>query len=118
MNIGTLSNLYGKSIMNKISHYQIVLSKIKENKKLFYMFEKVYVFGSILYKNTPNDLDLLVVYNNQTKQHVVSYYKAKIVNTLNQCIDLEVHCLAMSEKEILESQFLNHIINYNQLFLN
>jgi predicted nucleotidyltransferase len=109
MNIGVKKNLYRKFIINKILQDTIVLKKLTSNKKLFYIFDNVYIFGSILYKNNPNDLDLLVVYNNNIKQKIVSYYKEKIITYLNKYIDLDIHCIAMSVREILESQLLNKI---------
>ncbi|WHX40606.1 hypothetical protein QNH36_23715 [Mesobacillus sp. AQ2] len=85
--------------------------RMNENKQLIACIKEYeinfYLFGSILHKENPRDIDLLMVYN----QHLISIksvlnLKNEIVNYLNGISPIQVDLLLLSLEEELEVNFI------------
>ncbi|PGS96099.1 hypothetical protein COC98_19075 [Bacillus anthracis] len=84
---------------------------MNENKALITCIKeydiKFYLFGSILKKDKPRDIDLLMVYNQDlVKLKSVLKLKNEIVNYLNEGSFIEVDLLLLSIEEELEVSFI------------
>lgn len=85
--------------------------KMNENKELITFIKeydiKFYLFGSILNKEKPRDIDLLMVYNyDLVSLKSVLKLKNEIVNYLNESFFIGVDLLLLSIEEELEVNFI------------
>lgn len=66
-----------------------------------------YIFGSILYKKEPNDIDLLIVYD-QTKVDIteVIRLKHKLIRAINKTIKKKIDVCTLSYSEASQSNFI------------
>ncbi|ARU48582.1 nucleotidyltransferase domain-containing protein [Sulfurospirillum diekertiae] len=95
--------------MNKIIYL------ISTHINIFELFTEVYIFGSIV-KNSefPNDIDLLLVYEEYTKE--IENEKNIIDEFLATLFKLEIDITLLSEKELMQTNFLEKIsFNYQKL---
>ena len=89
------------------------LNLIKQNMNLFNLFNKVYLFGSILNQNKiPSDIDILLIYSVYSEQLTENINH--ICNTLNQISKFPVDLTVLSvteekELEFLKKQNLNYL---------
>lgn len=68
----------------------------------------VYIFGSALIKDTPNDLDILIVIKSSTNKE--SFYNLK--NLTSHINNLKIHYLVLTTQELKEDlAILNNIKN-------
>lgn len=68
---------------------------------------KFYLFGSVLSKENPNDIDLLMVYNpNLISLKSVVKLKNKIINYLDESPLIKVDLLLLSMEEESEIDFI------------
>ena len=88
-----------------------ILEKIAKCATIFNLFEKIYVFGSILISNKPsNDIDLLFVYKGRSLRDI-STEKNYIVSFLQSLFGMPIDITILSEKELQQTAFLDKI-NY------
>lgn len=95
--------------MNKIIYL------ISRHINIFELFTEVYIFGSVV-KNSefPNDIDLLLVYEEYTKE--IENEKNIIDEFLATLFKLEIDITLLSEKELMQTNFLEKIsFNYQKL---
>ncbi len=100
-------------MLTSYNNKSYALNLIKQNMNLFNLFNKVYLFGSILSPNKiPNDIDILLIYSVYSEQLIENINH--ICNTLNKAskfpVDLTVLSVA-EEKELkfLKEQNLNYL---------
>ena len=78
--------------------------------ELFSFFEEVYLFGSSLEKNDPEDIDLILVYKSGRVLSEVVAAKQNVVDAL--CLKYEgklIDATTLSEAELAQSGFLERI---------
>lgn len=69
---------------------------------------RIYVFGSYLNVNNPNDLDLLIEYDPKFVNPAIAYKKyKKLMKPLRTQIKLDIDLTLLTFKEIEETKFLN-----------
>ena len=77
--------------------------------EVFDTFLEAYLFGSVITSDTPNDIDILLVYDKQ-KMPYVPAGKNKIREILSLKFDcLPVHFTTFSMSELEQTGFLNKI---------
>ena len=83
--------------------------------EVFKFFEEVYLFGSSLYKDAPEDIDLVLVYRTGEELRRVSSEKQKILDLLSVkfCATL-IDLTTLSEDELSKTRFLGRI-NHKQV---
>lgn len=85
-----------------------IISRIKENMALFYTFDGVYLFGSVLDGNKyPNDVDLLLIYS-ECPYRLIEEIK-HITNSLKDLLHISVDLTVLSEEEERDTQFLHRV---------
>lgn len=87
--------------MNKI------VSSISENINTFNFFTKVYIFGSSINNEHPNDIDLLLIYEDY--KDVLQNEKNYISLFLEKLLKLPIDITILSEKELKETRFLEKL---------
>ena len=87
--------------MNKIVHI------ISENKRIFNLFIKVYIFGSSINNKHPNDIDLLLIY--QDYKDVLQNEKNDISKFLEKLLKLPIDITMLSERELKDTEFLEKL---------
>ena len=76
---------------------------------LFWFFKQAFLFGSSLYSDTPNDLDLLLVYEDGEVDLAVSEGE-KIKEKLAYFLPMiSVDLTILSESELVQTEFLSSI---------
>lgn len=81
---------------------------IRQNIELFNDFDNVYLFGSILdEENTPNDIDLLLIYS--IYSHDIVNHLTAIRFVLEKEIRLPLDLTVISVEEEKEIKFLNKL---------
>lgn len=82
--------------LNKIE----IINLIKENIDEFCVFEKVYVFGSILIKDKySNDIDVLFLYSNFSSELIKSIYKFKVYIEKKTFYPVDITVLSFEEEK-------------------
>ena len=77
--------------------------------KPFKFFEHIFLFGSCLWSDVPNDIDILLVYDHANLMHV-NLEVQKVVETLtHQFPDCEVDFTILSVCELKQTGFLERI---------
>lgn len=67
----------------------------------------IYLFGSSLYSDAPNDLDLAIIYKEELVNHETLILLQKdVAHCCALLIDLPIHLLVLSEAEEEEVAFL------------
>lgn len=70
----------------------------------------IYLFGSILTSDYPNDIDLLIIYNKKIIQiEQAVEYRKKISLTLSKICDIHSEILLLSNEENNELEFVKNI---------
>lgn len=67
---------------------------------------RVYLFGSMLSSPTPNDIDLLIQYDNSTSHEDMLQFRVALRKKYDP---LNLHVSLLQEKELHETNFLNKI---------
>ncbi len=73
-------------------------------------FASAYLFGSILCKNNPNDIDVLLIYT-QYSSSLLEIVK-NVQFDLENFFQLPVHLTVLSNSELKSTNFLAKIKNY------
>ena len=83
-----------------------VTKKIFDLKNIFSFFDEVYLFGSVLVSNAPNDIDILLIYQIYSPQ--VQSELTKVSKLINQKLNDEffLDFTVLSKNELVETQFL------------
>jgi len=76
----------------------------------FPLFLEVYIFWSILYKETPNDLDVLLIYKDLSEE--ILKEKERLWILLAMITDLPIDFTLLSQVELQETAFLEKIKHY------
>ena len=75
----------------------------------FGFFKQVFLFGSSLRTATPNDIDILLIYETPNLDRV-NIKKKKTEEILGQIFpDLPLHFTVLSEEELEQSDFLSRV---------
>ena len=70
----------------------------------------VYLFGSACYRNRPNDIDMLFVYNASLLPPATAYAAFKpLIRRIESEVAIPVHPVVLSEREAQESGFIEDI---------
>ncbi len=85
-----------------------ILSALQERIPAFDFLGEVYLFGSALLTDNPDDIDLLLVYEGVAEQ-CIEDKKGEIVDLVVSIIGIECHFVTLSRNEIQQSHFLNYI---------
>lgn len=96
--------------MNLLENYndiEKIVSLIKLYIHLFDDFENVYLFGSILDKKFPNDIDILLIYSKFSDNLICS--TNNISNELQKILNFPIDLTVLSLEELKEVKFLNKI---------
>lgn len=85
-----------------------IVELIKNNITLFKLFDRVYLFGSVLEDDKePNDVDILLIYCEYTDK------TTKEINRVSNCLEhllgISVDLTVLSMEEEKDVQFLNRI---------
>ena len=73
-------------------------------------FSEVYLFGSSLCRTNPNDIDLLIIYEEGADSHIEKK-KGNIFDLLMSAMGIECHFVTLSRNEIDQTKFLNHVVH-------
>jgi len=90
-----------------------ILKVLENNKHIFIPFSEVYVFGSVLTTNKPNDIDILLVY--QPKIILISNIKElknNLIKTISNYTCLDIDFTTLSIQELKKSSFLTKLPLY------
>ncbi len=81
-----------------------------QQKDIFYFFNEVYLFGSVLSNGkSSNDVDLLLVYKLYSKK--IQYEKENIILYLEKKFNKPVDVTILSKAELKQTDFLNKLEN-------
>lgn len=84
----------------------ILKSLLDDPANIFEFFEQVFVFGSSLYADSPNDVDILLIYEDSKIGHVKSE-KARVERMLNDILDgFDFDFTTFSVSEFAQTNFL------------
>ena len=91
-----------------ISYFDLIYSRRDD---LFWFFKQVFLFGSALHTDVPNDLDILLVYEDGKVELAISEGK-RISEKVGVILPMtRVDLTIMSETELSQTEFLLSI-NY------
>lgn len=81
------------------------------------IFTGVYVIGSVLQEESPNDIDLVLVYDNEVTLARINSARSKVVDTLLRRFDglITIHLTVLSEEELSETQLLKQVRHHRIL---
>lgn len=68
----------------------------------------VYLFGSALYKNDPNDIDVLFVYNNLETKNIYKIIKS-IGKEMESFYNKNIHYMVLSKNEVTQTKIFEKI---------
>lgn len=69
---------------------------------------ELYIFGSSVYSNNPNDLDLAIIYDkNFINIKQALEFRIKLINTISD-LDLDIDTILLSKEEELQIEFLKN----------
>lgn len=74
---------------------------------IFDSFSEVYIFGSVLLTNTPNDVDILLVYEREINR--IGLEKGKISDFFAFTIGIDGHLVTLSKNEMEQTKFLDYV---------
>ncbi|MBD5091418.1 MAG: nucleotidyltransferase domain-containing protein [Lactobacillus sp.] len=86
-----------------------IIKFVRSNLEMFNSFSKVYLFGSVLYKDYQhfNDIDLLIIYSNFTGK-IFDNIK-QINNEMSYQFNIPIDLTVLSEKEEKQVNFLERV---------
>lgn len=68
---------------------------------------KIYLFGSSLTKESPSDIDLLIVYNDETFNiNSILEFRIWVKEQLANALNMDIDILLLSDKEISTNSFI------------
>lgn len=72
--------------MNNTS-IEVYLSSLHQ---IFFGIESVYLFGSYINSNSPNDIDIIIVFENQSYVHQSRLIKRDFFNRFHKTLDIQL----------------------------
>lgn len=78
---------------------------------------EIYLFGSILKKHSPNDIDLLVIYDDPSLIDEMIVFKRQLEKKFNEFFFIKLHISMATKFEIDEINFLKKINYYLKIEL-
>ncbi|XUB56165.1 hypothetical protein IGJ02_000397 [Enterococcus sp. DIV0724b] len=74
---------------------------------------KIYQFGSSLSSETPNDLDILIIYriSNLAEIDQIIRFKMELKLNIETLLSIPVDVILLSEKEVLQTHYLDKIVS-------
>ena len=85
-----------------------IVELIKNNITLFELFDRVYLFGSVLDDHKePNDVDILLIYNQYTTK--ITEEISRVLSSLENLLGIAIDLTVLSVEEEKDTQFLNRI---------
>ena len=97
-------------LSGKLKKVNAIVNILLDNINLFDCFNHVYLFGSAIKSNSPNDIDLLLVYNELSDVIISSMHSIR--NTIEEKYSLFPDLTVLSYKELSSTIFLNKISTY------
>ena len=86
-----------------------IVELIKNNITLFELFDRVYLFGSVLEDDKePNDVDILLIYNQYTTK--ITEEISRVLISLENLLGIPIDLTVLSVEEEKDTQFLNRIM--------
>ena len=85
-----------------------VIQKIIRNDYLLCKFSQVYLFGSIIDNCSPNDIDILLIYEDYTLDLI--YKKNRLKDILESELEYDLDIVMLSLKEEKELNFLDNLL--------
>ena len=87
-----------------------IWQQINKNIDKFDFFDEVYLFGSILYSDLPNDVDVLLIYEDW-KLPQIHRGKKEVAKVLSKPFnDLPLDFTTLSYTELAETNFLEKVM--------
>ncbi len=89
----------------------------QDGSSLFKGFTGVYVIGSVLQDAAPNDIDLVLIYDNETTLAKINSARSRVVDTLLRRFKglITIHLTVLSDEELSETQFLKQVRHHRIL---
>lgn len=88
---------------------QVFKTLLQMSDAVFAPFDAVFLFGSSLRIDNPNDIDLLLVYEDSGSDQITAA-RAKVASQLEEFFgNLPVHLTTLSRSELDHSQFLSDV---------
>lgn len=94
----------------------LALEKINTiDKKLFGFFDEVFLFGSSITSTNPNDIDILLIYDEYSPE--ITNQKSNIEKAFHRKLGSEIplHFTVLSKKELSETKFLTRIKSFHKI---
>lgn len=89
--------------------FRVCRGEILGNKS-YSIFDAIYLFGSSLYSTQPNDIDILLIYEDGKRVEDVCSARIKLIDTLSAAFcGMDVHCVTLSEAELKKTRFLDKV---------
>ena len=86
------------------------MRRVVENAKHLPSGVRIYLFGSACYRERPNDIDLLYVYDATTVPTDTAYSRFQpLSRQIEDVVGIRVHPTVLSTKEAMESLFIERI---------
>ena len=79
--------------------------------QIFGFFDQVFLFGSSLWTDTPDDIDILLIYEAATPKRV-NIEKDKVEEKLAKIFpDYAIDFTTLSKSELQQTHFLTHVVH-------
>ena len=84
---------------------------LNDKGQVFGFFDQVFLFGSSLWTDTPNDTDILLIYEAATPERV-NIEKDKVEELLAKILpDCTIDFTTLSKSELQQTNFLTHVVH-------
>ncbi len=84
---------------------------LNDQGQVFEFFDQVFLFGSSLWTDTPNDIDILLIYEAATAERV-NIEKDKVEEVLAEMFqDCTIDFTTLSKSELQETNFLTYVVH-------
>jgi hypothetical protein len=84
---------------------------LNDQGQIFGFFDQVFLFGSSLWTDSPNDIDILLIYEPATSERV-NIEKDKVEELLAKVFpDCTVDYTTLSISELQQTNFLAHVVH-------
>ena len=86
------------------------MRKVVENAQDIPSGVRIYLFGSACYRQRPNDIDMLYVYDATIVPTDTAYSRFQpLSRRIEEAVGIHVHHTVLSPKEAMESRFIERI---------
>ena len=84
---------------------------LNDQGQVFGFFDQVFLFGSSLWTDTPNDIDILLIYKAAAPERV-NIEKDKVEELLAKVFpDCTIDFTTLSKSELQQTNFLTHVVH-------